>query len=157
MCATNGRWPTGSPAGCAGWLPTAASSCLATQDAPMFPGKRSTGLVREPVSEYLLWCVMLRSKPRPNRAGGLAVLPEIIRRQLCGSADLFCDHGLGFTPKAGTILQDALDLCPRFADRRPPARARLRHRRDFELQEVPQDPGDLRTQLTPVRLSQALD
>src|SRR5215472_6189666 len=190
MCATSSRRRPESPAGCAGWLPAAASCCWATRDALMFPAKasssvraiscrraansrigiaarrssgrscpsdRSAALVREPVSEDLFRRVMFLVEPRLDCVDRLAVLPEIIRRQLCGSTDLLCDHCLGFTPKAGTILQDTLDFRPRFADRRPPACARLRRRRGSELQQVPQDPGDLRTQLAPIRLPQALD
>src|SRR6516165_9812020 len=190
MCATSGRWPIGSWAGYAGWLPAAASCCWATRDELIVPAKasssagaiscrraassrigiaarrpsgrscqsdRSAGFVGEPVSEHLLRCVMFLVEPRLDCVDRLAGVPEIIGRQLCGSTDLLCDHCLGFTPKAGTILQDTLDFRPRFADRHPPACARLRRRRGFELQQVPQDPGNLRTQFAPVRLPQALD
>src|SRR6516225_10038347 len=188
MSATSGRWPTGSPAGCASWSRAAPSSCSAIRDALIsriraspsahatscrraasskiaiaarrssgssYPGERSAGLVREPVSEDLRLRISAFFEPCPDRVDGLAMLPEIIRCQLCGSADPLCDHCLDFTSKAGAVLQDILDFRPRFADRCPPARARLRRRRGFELQEVSQDPSNLRAQFAPIRLSQA--
>jgi predicted nicotinamide N-methyase len=50
--------------------------------------KRSASFVWKPVSEDLLHCVMSRFEPFPDRIGGLAMLPEVVGRELCGSPDL---------------------------------------------------------------------
>ena len=78
------------------------------------------------------------------------MLSEIVSRKPGCSTNLFLDQFGDLAPEARTLFQETLDLGSGFVDRRTPTRAWLGCARNFELQQVPQDTRDLRSQFPPV-------
>jgi hypothetical protein len=94
-------------------------------------------------------------EPRPYSLGWLAVIFEVIRGELCGRRVLSFHDGVDFTPKAGTAFEEIFNLYACVADSRAPSDTWIGGRGCLELEQMAENPPDLRIELGPLRIPQA--